>query len=59
MTSLRKEPGVGTWENGTQYYRAVLKWYLTLDMDPEDVHKIGLQEVARIRENMENVSKCC
>jgi uncharacterized protein (DUF885 family) len=58
MAHLRSEPGVGTWPNGTEYYKAVLQWYLTLDMDPEEVHQIGLQEVERIQKRMENVSKC-
>ncbi len=32
-----------------------LRWHLTVDMDPQKVHDLGKQEVARIRSNMEKV----
>ncbi|WP_250460384.1 DUF885 domain-containing protein [Microbulbifer litoralis] len=38
---------------GEEYYRHAIKTYVTLDMDPAEIHKIGLAEVRRIRAEME------
>ena len=32
------------------------KWHLSTDMHPETVHTIGLEEVTRIKSEMEGVS---
>jgi len=40
---------------GKAYYEAMVKYYTTLDITPNEVHKIGLAEVARIRREMEKV----
>ncbi|MBN8429429.1 DUF885 domain-containing protein [Microbulbifer salipaludis] len=37
---------------GEDYYRHAIRTYVTLDMAPADIHKIGLAEVKRIREEM-------
>jgi uncharacterized protein (DUF885 family) len=44
----------GVWKlpDGDNFYRKKLKDYTTTDMDPEEVHKIGLKEVERIQEEM-------
>ena len=34
--------------DGDQYYRANIREYTTLDLGPEEIHQIGLKEVARI-----------
>lgn len=52
----RKEIGVGSMENGDAYYRNVLKWHLSANVTPEEVHRIGLAEVDRIKVEMEKVS---
>ncbi len=38
--------------DGKSYYRAKIREYTTLDMDPEEIHKLGLSEVARLHEAM-------
>jgi uncharacterized protein (DUF885 family) len=43
--------------DGAAYYRAQIKEFSTLDMDPEAIHQLGLKEVARIRAEMEGVMK--
>jgi uncharacterized protein (DUF885 family) len=38
--------------DGDAYYRAEVREYTTLDLSPEDIHQIGLKEVARIQAEM-------
>ncbi|XP_069103550.1 uncharacterized protein [Argopecten irradians] len=55
MNNTRPNTGVNTLENGEEFYKACLKWHLSADMSPEEVHNLGLQEVERIYKNMLNV----
>ena len=41
--------------DGAAYYQNRLEYYTTLKMSPEQVHELGLQEVARIRKEMQQV----
>ena len=43
--------------DGPAYYRAQIKEYSTLDMAPEDIHQLGLAEVAKIHAQMLDVMK--
>jgi uncharacterized protein (DUF885 family) len=43
--------------DGKAYYRAQIKEFTTLDMDPEAVHQLGLAEVAKIHAQMLVVMK--
>lgn len=52
---LRTGLGVNSWDNGAAFYRACLRWHLSLDMTPEEVHNKGLQEVERISSEMKKV----
>jgi uncharacterized protein (DUF885 family) len=38
--------------NGKAYYRAQIQEYTTLDMTPDEIHKLGLSEVADIHQHM-------
>ncbi|WP_250464183.1 DUF885 domain-containing protein [Microbulbifer litoralis] len=40
---------------GDAFYRAQVKAYTTLELSPEEIHRRGLEEVARIGEEMEAV----
>lgn len=44
----------GVWKlpKGEEYYRWCLKRHTTLDLEPEMVHALGLQEVRRLQEEM-------
>jgi len=53
--SARKVVGIGTSEAGRNYYKALVKYFTTLDITPDEVHEIGLSEVARIRTEMEAI----
>ncbi|MCC5863019.1 MAG: DUF885 domain-containing protein [Gammaproteobacteria bacterium] len=44
--------GVGQLPDGDAYYRFLLRLFTTTDISPEEVHALGLAEVARIREEM-------
>ncbi|MBW1297193.1 DUF885 domain-containing protein [Aquimarina litoralis] len=47
----------GVWKlpDGDAYYRYQLKQRTTTDLDPEEVHNIGLSEVSRIKKEMEEI----
>jgi uncharacterized protein (DUF885 family) len=53
----RKTLGAYSLPDGEAYYRQQIREYVTLDLSPEEIHAIGLKEVARIREEMEKVMK--
>lgn len=40
---------------GVDFYRAQIREYTTLELDPVAIHQIGLDEVARIRAEMETI----
>jgi uncharacterized protein (DUF885 family) len=44
----------GVWKlpDGDAYYRWALRFHTTTDLGPDEIHQIGLREVARIREAM-------
>jgi uncharacterized protein (DUF885 family) len=43
------------WPNGAEYYQNRVRYYTTLDLSAAAIHEIGLQEVARIRGQMQEV----
>lgn len=52
LKTCRPTPGVGNTESGKAYYRYLAKHFTTTDLTPEEIHTIGLEEVARIRSEM-------
>ncbi|KAK3095014.1 hypothetical protein FSP39_009160, partial [Pinctada imbricata] len=55
--NTRSQPGVNSWDKGEEYYRDCLRWHLSLDMSPEEVHQKGLEEVSRISGKMNTIMK--
>jgi uncharacterized protein (DUF885 family) len=47
--------GASELPNGRAYYANEVRSFTTLDLKPEEIHKIGLAEVARIRKEMDEV----
>ncbi len=47
----------GIWKlpNGAEFYQARLKHYTTTDMSADEIHEIGLKEVARIQDEMHQI----
>ncbi|XP_061194802.1 uncharacterized protein LOC133202967 [Saccostrea echinata] len=52
MPNTRSHYGVNSLQGGSDYYRACLTWHLSFNMTPEEVHKVGEQEVERIHGEM-------
>ncbi len=52
-----KAPGVRSQPNGAAYYAFRARAETTTDLTPEQIHALGLSEVARIRAEMEAVAK--
>ena len=44
-----------TWPDGKAYYQNRARYYTTTDLTADEIHNIGLQEVARIRADMQSV----
>ncbi|GAA0856146.1 DUF885 domain-containing protein [Aliiglaciecola litoralis] len=44
-----------TWPQGALYYQNRAKYYTTTDLSADEIHDIGLQEVARIRSEMQKI----
>jgi uncharacterized protein (DUF885 family) len=55
MATPRDSVGIYAVPGGRDYYRALVRAHTTLDLTPEQVHQTGLEEVARIRGEMEKV----
>ncbi len=57
MAGARRSVGASELPRGREYYAHLVRYYTTLDVTPEEVHAIGLAEVARIRAEMEAVMR--
>jgi uncharacterized protein (DUF885 family) len=52
-----KAPGVSAQPDGAAYYRFRIRQLTTTDLAPQAIHTIGLDEVARIRREMDKVAR--
>ncbi|WP_371398479.1 DUF885 family protein [Fretibacter rubidus] len=55
--NCRDEVGTSSMPGGADYYAYRARMFTTTDMTPDDIHNIGLSEVARIRAEMAEVQK--
>lgn len=55
VPQTRKTLAAEVMPDGKAYYRQQIRQYTTLDLGPEEIHRIGLAEVARITAAMETV----
>lgn len=53
----RKDAGIWSMPDGKQRYEMAVKNYTTLDLKADEIHEIGLKEVARIRSEMEKIKE--
>ncbi len=51
----RDSSGFAQLPNGPEYYEHQIKLYTTTDMTADEIHQLGLNEVARIRTEMEDI----
>ena len=55
--ACRAEVGTSSMPGGAEYYAHRVKMFTTTNRTPDEVHNIGLSEVARIRAEMDEVQK--
>jgi len=55
LPKARESAGIGTTEEGRAYYRALVRYFTTLDLTPDEVHDLGQSEVLRIRGQMDDI----
>ena len=51
----RETSGIDAIPNGADYYVHLIKRYTTTDLTADEIHELGLSEVARLRGEMERV----
>lgn len=53
----REEPGIWSAPNGDQIYRTAIRSWTTLEMDPQEIHDIGLAELETIEAQRREISR--
>ena len=53
--NTRKSIGISNIPNGKAYYQTRIDFFSTLELSPEEIHQKGLDEVARIKAQMEAI----
>jgi uncharacterized protein (DUF885 family) len=48
LAGTREDPGIWSAPDGEALYRTAIRSWTTLDLDPQDVHRIGLEELESI-----------
>lgn len=57
LPQTRKTIGISETPNGAAYYQNRIDYYTTLSLTADEIHQIGLKEVARIRAAMQEIIK--
>ena len=55
LPASRDSIGLSALPNGSAWYENLTRYYTTTQMPPDDVHDLGLSEVRRIRDEMEQI----
>lgn len=55
MPKTRKSIGALNLPNGDKFYKQRIAYYTTLKLTPDSIHRLGLQEVARIKSEMMDI----
>jgi uncharacterized protein (DUF885 family) len=55
LPASKMTSGIGDLSFGKNYYQALVKQWTTTEMKPEEIHNLGLKEVARLNAEMEKV----
>lgn len=57
MPNTRETIGAKDLPHGEEFYKQRINYYTTLELSPDSIHRLGLQEVARIKGEMEAIIK--
>ncbi|WP_296677812.1 DUF885 family protein [Novosphingobium sp.] len=57
LPAARERIGIAAMRGGTDFYRRAIRQHTTLSLDPQRVHQLGLDEVARIQGDMDGVRR--
>jgi uncharacterized protein (DUF885 family) len=57
FAATRTEPGIWSAPSGEAIYRAQMKHWTTLDLEPEAVHQVGLDELASIEQERRVIAR--
>ena len=57
LPNSRDSIGIKDIPNGKKYYEYLAKYYTTTNLTPDEIHTIGLNEIDRIRSEMEQIIK--
>ena len=55
LPACRTSIGIKEINNGKEYYEFLARKFTTTNLSPKEIHEIGLSEVARIRDEMDNI----
>lgn len=55
LPATRSEEAVTSLPGGEEYYRACLKFHTSTNLTPQEIHTLGMTEVARIEEEVQKV----
>ncbi|HEU4672073.1 MAG TPA: DUF885 domain-containing protein [Candidatus Limnocylindrales bacterium] len=57
LAASRTEPGLWSAPNGTDLYRTQIRFWTTLEIAPEEVHQIGLEDLERIEAERREIAR--
>ena len=55
LPKTRETIGLQDIPGGKEWYKSLVKYHTTTDLTPDEIHQIGLDEIARIRSEMQKV----
>jgi len=57
ITHCRKTASISSLKGGAEYYKSQIEYFTTTDMEPQEIHDLGLSEIKRIRGEMLAIMK--
>jgi uncharacterized protein (DUF885 family) len=57
LPASREDPGIWSAPNGEAIYRTQIRTWTTLDIDPAEVHRIGLEELAATQDEQRAIAR--
>ena len=57
MPKCRKIAGISSVKGGDKYYQYLIEFYTTTNLSADEIHQLGLTEIKRIRQEMQQIIK--